>query len=132
MASVFAFFDSDGEMEFREGTPDRVFGALDPRHADPLAFTVQRCSWGGDGLEGHISNTARFVGTYPPNPVATGVVTALGGPQEYIFGNLVICGSRWSPIEGEPPSIHGLSQAQQDLVGDVHIAVRKEAASTQQ
>ncbi|MFD9142738.1 hypothetical protein ACFVY7_18335 [[Kitasatospora] papulosa] len=128
MASVFAFFDSGGELEFREGTADRVFGALDPRQASPVAFTVQRCSWGGDGLEGHISNTARFVGTYPPNPVATGVVTALGGPQEYIFGNLVICGSRWSPTEDEPPSRCGLSQAQQDLIGDVHIAVRREAA----
>lgn len=112
--------------------PRTGFSGLWIRGTPTLAFTVQRCSWGGDGLEGHISNTARFVGTYPPNPVATGVVTALGGPQEYIFGNLVICGSRWSPIEGEPPSIHGLSQAQQDLVGDVHIAVRKEAASTQQ
>lgn len=129
MAGVYAYFDPDGHLEFRDGVPDRMFGDSDPEHGRPVAFTIQRASWGGSGLQGHISNGSCFSATCPPNRIATTVVTALGGPQEYIFGNLTICGSQSFSVSGEPLLLRGLTEAQRHLIGDVHTTVCKEEAT---
>ncbi|WP_143070898.1 hypothetical protein [Streptomyces malaysiense] len=100
----------------------------DPQHGTAAAFTIQRAAWGGNGLHGHVSDVA-VLGTCPPNRVATSLVAALGGPQEYIFGNLAICGSQSAP-GNEEPLLCGLTEAQQDLIHDVHAAVSKEAAGS--
>lgn len=129
MAGVYALIDPDGRLEFRDGVPDRMLGNSDPQHGAPVAFTIQRAAWGGNGLQGHIGNVSCLVSTYPPNRIATGVVAALGGPQEYIFGNLTVCGSQSFSVSGKPYFLCALTEAQQDLMGDVHTAVLKRAVN---
>ncbi|MFE7607013.1 hypothetical protein [Streptomyces celluloflavus] len=127
MTGVYALIDPDGRLEFRDGVPDPMLGNSDPQHGAPAPFTIQRAARGGNGLQGHIGNVSCLAGTYPPNRIATAVVTVLGGPQEYIFGNLTICGSQSAPVSGEPPCLCGLTEIQQDLIDDVHTAVSKAA-----
>ncbi|WP_431965842.1 hypothetical protein, partial [Actinacidiphila sp. bgisy160] len=119
----------DGRLEFRDGVPDQMLKDADPQHGTSSAFTIRRASGGGNGLHGHVSDVSRLTCTYPPNHVATSFVAALGGPQEYIFGNLTICGSRPGPDSGEP-TLCGLVEAQQNLIHDVHTAVSEKAAGS--
>jgi hypothetical protein len=126
MTGIYALICPDGRLEFRDGVPDQMLRDTDPQHGAPAAFTIQRASWGDNGLHGHVSNVSCLAGTYPPNHVATSLVAALGGPQEYIFGNLTICGSQ-AALGGEEPLLCGLTEAQQDLIRDVHTAACKEA-----
>ncbi|MEU9529890.1 hypothetical protein AB0D58_31495 [Streptomyces sp. NPDC048210] len=125
MAELYAFFDPNGHLMFSDEAQARMCEAADPHHKSPLAFSIHRSSWGGDGLQGHVGKSSCFVAPYPPNPIATRVVTALGGPTQYIFGNLTICGTRWSAGDKQP-SLRGLSKAQQDLLMDVHAVVCEE------
>ncbi|MFE7708349.1 hypothetical protein ACFU6I_21705 [Streptomyces sp. NPDC057486] len=49
-------------------------------------------------------------------------MTALGGPQD-IFGNLAVCDSQSFSVSGAPYFLCTLTEAQQDLIDDVHTAV---------
>ncbi|MGJ5749811.1 hypothetical protein FB563_5937 [Streptomyces puniciscabiei] len=129
MTGLYALIRPDGRLEFRDGVPDQMLRDADPQHGAPAAFTIQRSAWGGNGLHGHVSDVSRLAGTYRPNHVATSLVAALGGPEEYIFGNLAICGSWSAPDNGEP-LLRGLTEAQQDLIHDVHTAVSKEVTGS--
>ncbi|MFF9318093.1 hypothetical protein ACF1BP_36425 [Streptomyces sp. NPDC014735] len=129
MTDIYALVRPDGRLEFSDGVPDQMLRDADPQHGTPAAFTIQRAAWGGNGLHGHVSDVSCLAGTYPPNHVATSLVAALGGPREYIFGNLTICGSQRAP-DSEEPLLCGLTEAQQDLIHDVHTAVSREAAGS--
>jgi hypothetical protein len=50
-----------------------------------------------------------------------------GGPDQYIFGNLTICGSQIASGNDEP-ILCGLTDAQERLIHDVHTAVSQEIA----
>ncbi|MFF7241723.1 hypothetical protein [Streptomyces collinus] len=58
-------------------------------------------------------------------------MTALGGPDAYLFGNLTICGTEGPSDPGDlgatEPVVCGPSEAQQRLVSSVHAAVLQEA-----
>jgi hypothetical protein len=56
-------------------------------------------------------------------------LAALGGPQEYIFGNLTICGTQATP-DSEEPLLCGLTEAQERLIRDVHTAISREAINS--
>ncbi|MFF8996145.1 hypothetical protein ACF09H_40750 [Streptomyces sp. NPDC014983] len=129
MTDIYALICPEGHLEFRDGVPGQMLRDADPQHEAPAAFSIQRAAWGGNGLQGHIGDVSCLAGTYPPNHIATSLLTALGGPQEYIFGNLTICGSQAAPDSEEPP-LCGLTEAQQDLIHDIHTAVSKEAANS--
>ncbi|MEU6012331.1 hypothetical protein [Streptomyces sp. NPDC047453] len=125
MSGIYALIRSDGRLEFRDGIPEQMHRDTDPHHGRPASFTIQHASWGGNGLHGHVGDVSYMASTYPPNHIATALVTALGGPAQYIFGNLTICGTQASPDSGQP-ILRGLTEAQQHLIHDVHTAVTKE------
>ncbi|MGV9933951.1 hypothetical protein ACWC4C_32620 [Streptomyces olivaceoviridis] len=129
MTGIYALICPDGRLEFRDGVPDQMLGDADPQHGAPAAFIIHRAAWGGHGLHGHVSDVSRLAGIYPPNHVATSLVAALGGPEEYVFGNLAICGSQRTP-GSEETLLCGLTEAQQDLIQDVHTALSNEAAGS--
>ncbi|MEV5010825.1 hypothetical protein [Streptomyces sp. NPDC055692] len=125
MSAIYALIRSDGRLEFRDGVPEQMHRDTDPHHGRPASFTIQRASWGGNGLQGHVGDVSCMASTYLPNHIATALVAALGGPDQYIFGNLTICGTQASPDSGQP-ILRGLTKAQQYLIHDVHTAVTKE------
>ncbi|MFB6961974.1 hypothetical protein ACFCYB_34565 [Streptomyces sp. NPDC056309] len=125
MSGIYALIRSDGRLEFRDGVPEQMHRDTDPHHGRSASFTIQRASWGGNGLHGHVGDVSYLASTYPPNHIATALVAALGGPVQYIFGNLTICGTQASPGSGQP-ILRGLTKAQQHLIHDVHTAVTKE------
>ncbi|MFL4903793.1 hypothetical protein ACJ6WF_11550 [Streptomyces sp. MMS24-I2-30] len=128
MTGIYALIQYHGLLEFREGVPGRMLGDTDPQHNSARAFTIQRAMWGGNGLQGHVASASLLTDAYSPNPIATALVAALGGPQEYIFGSLTICAAQVTP-DSKEPLLSGLTDAQQDLIQDVHTAVSKEAAN---
>lgn len=131
MRGLYALIAPDGRLDFRDGVPDRMLGNSGPQHRTPATFIIQRAAWGGNGLQGHVRNDSCLASAFPSNRIAADVVTALGGPQKCIFGDLTICGSHSSPVSGEPVSLCGLTEAQQDLIGNVHTAVSAAANSSQ-
>ncbi|MFD7973711.1 hypothetical protein [Streptomyces clavifer] len=131
MTGIYALIDPDGQLEFCKGVPDQMLGSSDPQHGTPAAFTIQPAVLGINGLQGHIINGSCLVRAYRPNRIATAVVTALGGPQEYIFGNVTVCGSQNALVGEERPYLCGLTDAQQDLIWDIHTAISKEASTRQ-
>lgn len=129
MTGIYALIRPDGRLEFRDGVPNRTREDADPHHAAPAAFTIQRAARGGNGLHGHVADTSALDGgAYPPNRLARPLVAALGGPDQYVFGNLTICGSQTTADTGES-SLCGLTEAQQRLIHDVHTTVSKDAES---
>ncbi|MFJ2722891.1 hypothetical protein [Streptomyces sp. NPDC087437] len=125
MSGIYVLIRSDGRLEFRDGVPEQMHRDTDPHHGRSASFTIRRASWGGNGLHGHVGDVSCMASTYPPNHIATALVAALGGPVQYIFGNLTICGTQASPDSGQP-ILRGLTKAQQHLIHDVHTAVTKE------
>ncbi|GGS02737.1 hypothetical protein GCM10010269_47030 [Streptomyces humidus] len=129
MTGIYALIRPDGGLEYRDGVPDQMCKDADSHHGAPAAFPVQRPAWGVNGLHGHVADTSALDGgAYPPNRVAGPLLAALGGPDQYVFGNLTICGSRTTPGTGEA-ILCGLTEAQQRLIHDVHATVSKEAES---
>lgn len=126
MTGIYALICPDGSLQFREGVPDRMRKDSDPQHGAPSAFPILRPSWGAHGLHGHIADASALDrDAYPPNHVAGPLVAALGGPGQYIFGNLTVCGSCVAPDGGEA-ELCGLIEAQQRLIIGIHAAVSKE------
>lgn len=129
MTGIYALIRPDGRLEFRDGVPDQMREDADPHHGAPAAFLIQRAAFGGNGLHGHVADTSALDGgAYPPNRLARPVVAALGGPDQYVFGNLTICGSHTTADTAET-SLCGLTEAQQRLIHDVHSTVSEEAES---
>ncbi|MDW4909227.1 hypothetical protein RB628_28775 [Streptomyces sp. ADMS] len=129
MTGIYAVIRPDASLQFRDGVPDQMCKDADPHHKAPAAFTIQRPAGGGNGLHGHVADTSALDGdAYPPNHVASPLVAALGGPDQYIFGNLTICGSRTTPDTGEI-TLCSLTETQQRLIHDVHTTVSKEIES---
>jgi hypothetical protein len=130
MTGIYALIRPDGSLQLRDGVPDQMCKDADPHHKAPAAFTIQHPARGGIGLHGHVAGTSALDGdAYPPNRAASPLVAALGGPDQYIFGNLTICGSRIAPGAGET-TLCSLTEAQQRLIHDVHTTVSKETEST--
>lgn len=129
MAELYAFFDPNGHLMFSDEAQARMCEAADPHHKSPLAFSIHRSSWGGDGLQGHVGKSSCFVATYPPNPIATRVVTALGGPTQYIFGNLTICGTRWSMRRQAALPARAQQSAARSLDGCARCGLRRDRRS---
>jgi hypothetical protein len=76
------------------------------------ASDIEECSSAGGAIAVH------------PGPL----VAALSGPEQYIFGNLTICGSHIAPDSGET-DLCGLIEAQQRLIAGVHAAMPEEEAT---
>ncbi|MGW3247409.1 hypothetical protein [Streptomyces sp. NPDC001070] len=77
-------------------------------------------------MHGHIADASTpDRDAYPPNHVADPLVAALGGPEQYIFGNLTICDSHISTHSGTA-NFCGLIEAQQWLITGVHAAMSKD------
>ncbi|MGW2896755.1 hypothetical protein ACWDAO_19585 [Streptomyces sp. NPDC001212] len=51
MSAIYALIRSDGRLEFRDGVPEQMHRDTDPHHGRPASFTIQRASWGGNGLD---------------------------------------------------------------------------------
>ncbi|MEU4498955.1 hypothetical protein AB0F96_37310 [Streptomyces sp. NPDC023998] len=125
MTGIYALVSPDGILEFRDGVPDQMCKDADPQNGVPSAFPIQRASWGGHGLHGHVANASALNrDAYPPSQVASSLVAALGGPEQRIIGNLTICGSCSSPHNGGT-EMCGLIEAQQHLITGVHTAVSR-------
>ncbi|MCX2925584.1 hypothetical protein [Streptomyces sp. NEAU-W12] len=129
MTGIYALIRPDGGLEFRDGVPEQVRRDADPHHGASAAFTIQLPGRGGNGLHGHVADTSALDSdAHPPNRVAGPLVAALGGPDQYLFGNLTICGSRTTPDTGET-TLCGLTEAQRRLIRDVHgLSPRKPQA----
>ncbi|MFI6360991.1 hypothetical protein ACIBJF_52935 [Streptomyces sp. NPDC050743] len=127
MTGIYALIRPDGQLEFHDGVPDQMLKDTDPQHSAPAAFTIQHAEWCSPrGLHGHVSGIS-CLASYPPNHIAGPLVAALGGPDQYIFGNLTICGSQIASGNDEP-ILCGLTDAQERLIHDVHTAVSQEIA----
>ncbi|MFD6227452.1 hypothetical protein ACFWFZ_11295 [Streptomyces sp. NPDC060232] len=123
MTGIYALISPGGELELREGVPERMLKDADPHTNTPSGFLVLRASWGAHGLHGHVGAVSvQHNDAYPLNPVARPLVDALGGPDQCYFGNLTICGSLIAADSGES-EMRGLVEAQQRLVCAVHAAV---------
>lgn len=136
MPSTYAFIRCDGRLQFCDGIPGSVgiLGSMDTEagagRGTTATFTIHRAGWGGHGLHGHIIDDPGPDSTSPPDPVASCLVSALGGPDQHIRGNLVIGGDRAEP-GFESPAPCGLTEAQERLIHDVHKAVLMNAHAPQ-
>ncbi|MEU7183691.1 MULTISPECIES: hypothetical protein [Streptomyces] len=130
MNGIYALISPDGSLVFRDGVPDHMRKDADPHHGAPSAFAIRRPAWGGHGLQCLVGGTSTLQhNTYPPNHIGAALVEGLDGPDQYIFGNLTICGSRTASATAEL-EMCGLTDAQQRLISAVHAAVADEAASS--
>ncbi len=68
MTGIHALVHPDGQSEFREDVPDQMVKDTDPQHGAPAAFAIQRISWGGNGLHGHVSDVSHLTRTCPHQP----------------------------------------------------------------
>lgn len=126
---TFALIRLNGRLQFCDGIPGRTNKEADSGPTACATFTIQRAAWGGHGLRGHVSDARGPVGAPAPNPVATALVSALGGTDQSILGNLAIGGDRIEPCFDKPVPC-GLTEAQQHLIRDVHAGVRRSPASS--
>ena len=126
MPSAYALIRCDGQLQFCDGIPGSTGTEAGAGRGTTATFTIHRAGWGGHGLHGHIIDDPGPDSTSPPNPVASCLVSALGGPDQRIRGNLVIGGDRAEP-GFESPAPCSLTEAQERLIHDVHKAVLKNA-----
>lgn len=113
-------------LTIREAAWDRLWQAADPYGGVTSEFVIHRVSRAGLGMQGLVADAAWLAkDRYPPNHLAGQLVGALGGPDRYWFGDVVICGLRLGDT-GEPV-LCGLDDNQCRLVRQAYSAVHEEA-----
>ncbi len=87
--STYVFIRCDDRLQFCDGIPgsEGIPGSTDTEAGSgrgaTATFTIHRAGWGGHGLHGHIIDDPGPASTSPPNPVASCLVSAPRGPDQF-------------------------------------------------